>query len=128
MISFWGRLITGHQNKLSFIIYQIMTNENKQSGATFKWLESIKNILNENGFHYIWLQQRNIEQLNYGIIKQTLADQSVQKLRAEFGNSNRGRHYDVLKNSWCLESYFGKLDPIHAINLFNLEHVTTNFQ
>ena len=127
MISFWGRLITANQNRMSHTLYGIMLNETEKRGTTFKWLETIRNILNSTGFHYVWLQQKHIERLNCGAIKQTLSDQSVQTLRAEYRNNNRGRHYDALKKSWCLETYFNKLDTIHAINIFKFRTCNHKF-
>ena len=44
MISFWNRIITGKQNKISFILYHALYNHQK----SFKWIERFKGIFFRN--------------------------------------------------------------------------------
>lgn len=77
MINYWNQLIIGKQSKLAVQIYKLMLNlPNFQS----KWLQSIKNTLNEVGKIDIWNNQNNIQSNSFKkLIKQTLIDQNHQK-------------------------------------------------
>ena len=44
MIGFWNRIITGKQNKISFILYRALYNHQK----SFKWVERLKGIFFRN--------------------------------------------------------------------------------
>ena len=56
-ISFWAKLISGKQTKLSAIIYKCMNNMLRVRDRNFMWLKYVKHILCNCGFNYIWDSQ-----------------------------------------------------------------------
>lgn len=103
MINYWNQLIIGKQSKLAVQIYKLMLNlPNFES----KWLQSIKNTLNEVGRIDIWNNQNNIQSSSLKmIIKQTLIDQNQQKWHSSLLDSNKGLNYSIYKDSVELEDY-----------------------
>ena len=62
-ISFWAKLISGKQTKLSAIIYKCMYNMLRVRDRNFMWLKYVKHILCNYGFNYIWESQTFINEL-----------------------------------------------------------------
>ena len=54
MLGFWYRLVTGHNNNISFILYKLLVNLEKQNRYTFDWLSHIKKILANYGLENVW--------------------------------------------------------------------------
>ena len=76
MIKFWNNLILSKVSKLSHISYKIMCNQQRHQ---FKWLISIKNILDTTGNSDLWINQSQIESRHVDkLVKQTLKDQFLQ--------------------------------------------------
>ena len=73
--SFWAKLISGKQKKLSAIIYKCMYNMLRVRDRNFMWLKYVKHILCNCGFSYIWESQTFINELWLKhSIKQNLTD------------------------------------------------------
>ena len=53
MAGFWGKMLTGKQEKLSYNLYQMLLSD----WVNVKWISKIKNILDESGLSYIWDMQ-----------------------------------------------------------------------
>ena len=110
MILFWKKIITGNSEKLSSKFYHLLLNDHVQGIAEYTWITKIKNILNENGFSYIWLLQ-TCTTANMKMIKQRIQDQSIQILISSANLSNKGKSYEYLKlGRWNLEYYLTCLD------------------
>jgi len=54
MLGFWYRLVTGHSNKISCILYKLLVNLEKQNVYSFDWLSHIKRILANCGMENVW--------------------------------------------------------------------------
>jgi hypothetical protein len=54
MATFWCRIVTGKQTKLSFILYSLTKSFNDDISNTFKssWISKIKEILSHSGLGY----------------------------------------------------------------------------
>lgn len=104
MIGYWNRLMTGNQNKLSYLIYQHLLN---MPNFESKWINYIKNIFIEVGRPDIWLEQNNLrtKTLNKQI-KQILIDQYKQNWHESLQNSTKGITYSLFKHDMSLEKYF----------------------
>ena len=73
-----------------------------------KWINKIKEILNETGKFDFWINQHNLQvskKVFKTIIKQTLIDQHLQKWCTAMNESNKGRMYSTFKENINLESY-----------------------
>ena len=89
MISFWTRLITGKEDKLSLQVYKYMLNDPNNN---YKWISKIKDILFSVGRPDLWYNQFQITNLNtHKQIKQILIDQYKQEWHNQLQNSNKGR-------------------------------------
>ena len=117
MIQFWTRMLLGKEQKLSLTIYKYMLN---QSRTEFKWMTKIKNILNTVGRPDIWLNQRDIQQINLNphALKQTLIDQFKQSWHDQLLQTNKGRIYNSFKHDINFETYLTKLNKSEWLHLF----------
>ena len=55
MISYWARLLTGKETKLSYLSYTILYNLYIDENLDFTWINHVKHIF--DGYSYIWSQQ-----------------------------------------------------------------------
>lgn len=103
MISYWNKIITGNKDKLSYKVYKLMMNTPIFES---KWINQIKNTLNEVGRTDIWLNQDQIVYKNvHKLVKSILTDQFQQKWFSNLNNSNKGKNYSVFKSKVDLEKY-----------------------
>jgi hypothetical protein len=115
MINYWCKLIMGKENKVARICYENMLN----STINFKWLQHIKDILNNTGYTYIWENQNNINLKNVGIlIKRKLLDQFLQNWSNQLTNSSKGLNYRLFKTELNLEHYLINLPKNLRSSLF----------
>ena len=112
MIKFWSRLIMGKVDKISYQLFNIMIHDN----CSYKWVNSIKNILDETGNSNIWLNQY-IEKQTEKYITQNLKDQELQNIMANANMSTKGKIYMSFKINWKLEPYLSTLDTERTISL-----------
>jgi hypothetical protein len=117
MISFWTRLLTVKEQKLSFQIYKYMLN---QTNTNFKWVNKIQEILGSVGRPDLWLNQAHINPGCYTskLVKQILVDQFKQSWHEQLLQSNKGRSYLNFKEKHEFECYFKTLSRADHINLF----------
>lgn len=97
-ITFWGRLVTGKQSKLSNIVYILsrkLDSENNGNG-NFKWLKFIQNTFNECGFTHIW-DSESFHSVEFfkSLVKQRLLDQFVQHWFSLLNNSPKALNYRI---------------------------------
>lgn len=118
MLSFWNKLVTDSKGKMSGKLYAIMHNDMTSRQTTFKWMECIRNILNDCGLNYIWLLQKEIVEINTSPIFALLHDIAVQEVRASGGQSNKGNSYLLLKKQWKREKYLHILNQHMAMKVF----------
>jgi hypothetical protein len=85
MVSYWIKLIIGKQSKICSVVYRLMYHLFNTQNANFSWLNSVKTILDECGFSYIWETQIFISEVWLkSNIKMRLHDQIQQTWRQLF--------------------------------------------
>ena len=112
MVSFWARLISGKQSKLSFVLYQKLV---LTQGIQSKWANKIKDILERCGRPDVWQSQ----QCNFNIttmIKRNLIEQYKQEWHSNIDNSSKGRNYNLFKDDLNFEEYLLQLPKQLYIN------------
>ena len=109
IFTFWYRLVTGKQEKLSCEIYKIMTLDKTCLNISYRWLEHVEKILNDTGFAFIWADQ-HLTLAQSKIVMNTLKDQHIQKLFSYRDSSTKARNYLFLKDRWGMEYYLKTLD------------------
>ena len=120
MVSYWGNLITSIERKYSHTLYKILLNFHMTQNNTTSWMAHIVQLFQNAGFAYMWENQNNIIQFTSTKINRRILDQYIQNCRSSCGESNKGRNYIILKETWEQESYMSLLDPIDALYLFKL--------
>ena len=132
MISFWITLVTGKQDKISFLMYSMCLSLHNKNLLEFKWLDKIKQILIESGLPYVFDQQFQLDKkfLKDGIlpqIKYNLKDQTIQKWYNEIAlNSEKCFYYKNFGMEYQLKTYFSILPKDLWIPL--LKFRTRNFR
>ncbi len=124
ILSYWGKLVTSPDERISHTLYRIMLNDSLCMNARYEWPEFIKNILCQNGFGDVWLFQNQITKYFGDEIDQRLLDCSIQELTGSCSNSNKGRNYILLKEDRQPETYFKLLNHKEYLTLF--KHRTSN--
>jgi hypothetical protein len=61
IVSFWAKLLSGKELKLSKIIYNLYYCMSIKTVEHFTWLDNVKNILKECEFAYIWNTQTFVD-------------------------------------------------------------------
>ena len=105
-ISFWNKLTTGKQSKLSVTIYSLLIKLFDKNQFKSDWIKFIINTLNECGLTFVWHQQHaiNLEWLK-SKTKQILNDQYSQEWDQEVHESPKCLNYRIFKTKIELESY-----------------------
>ena len=118
MISFWTRLVTLENYKLSSDMYWILYSHDIHNNVRSKWIGIIKTILIECGLSGIWDLQRveNPKWLKESV-KQKLKDLFVQKWLKWLEETSSGRSYSLYKDIFQYEQYLTKLDFTQAKQL-----------
>ena len=60
MLTFWCRIITGNQHKITYVLYQLVRRMHDGNVIESKWISHIKNLLNDTGFGGFWDSQDNL--------------------------------------------------------------------
>ena len=124
-ISFWTKLISGKQTKLSAIIYKCMYNMLRVRERNFMWLKYVKHILCNCGFNYIWESQTFINELWLKhSIKQNLTDQYLQTWLSSVNDSPKALNYRIYKDNLVFENYLNILNDKDNLTLSKFR--TTN--
>ena len=113
MVSFWRKLLTNKQSKLSYILYRKLLDI---PNLISKWVCQIKHILDDCGLSEFWSNQVANPHIS-NRVELILKDQFLQKWNADLADSSKGRTYSSFKENIHLEEYFTKLNPKCFINL-----------
>ena len=120
MVNYWARLIQYDENRYNCILYNLMLSKSNNNGITFKWLDFIKDVLNECGLTYVWNDQGlynvNTKWLKE-LIKQILNDQYLQTLFSDMHNSSKASNYKLFKENCEFEEYLDILNNKERIVL-----------
>ena len=125
MISYWARLLTGKETKLSYLSYKILYNLFIDEDLDFSWIKHVKHIFDDTGYSYIWSQQlfQNSDLL-LALIRNRLHEQFTQEWHSLIQNSI----IDYLKttlNSKIISIFWKTKIYIHYANF---EPQTTNYR
>ena len=127
MVNYWARIVHYHENRFNCILYHLILSKCNNDHANFKWLDFIKDILNECGLSYVWndegLHNFNIKWLKE-LVKQILNDQFQQTLLSNMRNSSKASNYILFKENCDFEDYLDILSDKERITLCKFR--TTN--
>lgn len=120
MVNFWNRIVSGNQNKFSFIMYSLTKkiHEDPSNDFSSKWIFKLKDILNRTGLGFYWDNQYtcNGNQLK-DVIKTRIFDIANQNWCSDINDNSSCVNYRILKNSLVFEKYLIKLDFNERIHL-----------
>ena len=114
IINFWAKLKFGDHNKFSSIMYCLLDklHHNSPDVFNFKWIEYVKNVLNNAGFSELWHAEGiNSESLKY-YFKQRCNDIFKQNWYSEVQNNSQCSFYRKIKDTHQFESYLNELEPV----------------
>ena len=111
MISYWARLLTGKETKLSYLSYKILYNLFIDENLDFSWIKHVKHIFDDTGYSYIWSQQffQNSDLL-LALIRNRLHEQFTQEWHSLIQNSPKAINYRLFKDNFEFENYFNILE------------------
>ena len=125
MISFWCKLVSDDENKLSSRLYNLICHYSDNRTLSYKWLDIIKHILDHTGFSNMFVMPRNnIGNLSnfHMVIKKRLEYQFEQQWRDE---SSKCTLYRIFKTEFKYEKYlYHCTEEKHFVNL---KPVTTSY-
>jgi hypothetical protein len=106
MISYWGRLLTGKENKLSVVLYKTMLKQSSNNVESYQWLDKVKSILNECGLSYVWENQTfsSLSWLKHSV-QQISQDQYKQNWHSDVTEGRKCLNYRIFKTKFILEPY-----------------------
>jgi exonuclease III len=106
IIGFWGRLLTGLENKLSFIMYKAMLKLNSEDSGNFKWIENVKSILNNLGLSNVWETQSfpSLLWLKQCVLQRS-KDQYTQLWFSQVAEGRKCINYRIFKSLFTIEPY-----------------------
>ena len=110
VISFWSRLLTETENKLSSLMYKIVYQMLKNKQIKSEYINIVENIINTCGFSGIReLKSLSNSQWYKLAISQKLLDQYFQKWFSVVDTSSCGSNYTLFKETFGYSSYFSML-------------------
>ena len=110
-VTFWARLISGEQSKLSAIICRLLYNLDASGFYSSPWLLYVKQLLNESGFSHVWINQNTgcSVDLFKKRFKQRIYEQYLQTWSSEIFNSPKCKNYRMYKTELSYERYLNVL-------------------
>lgn len=103
-IKYWLRLLTLEESRLPKKTYTMLYNLSEQGKKT--WPFFVKEILFQNGFGQVWLQQGVGSVCSFlNAFKVRLTDQYRQTWHSEIHEKERFSYYKTFKNSFVVEPY-----------------------
>ena len=117
IISFWVKLITGKQDKISYKLYSMCLTLNSHRRLECKWLQKVQNLLNRTGFSFVFEEQKQLEkewlkQSFLPNIKQVMKDQITQEWLGQVTlESEKCFHYKNFGLEYEVKKYFEILVP-----------------
>ena len=118
LISFWAKLALANNNKYSTHIYRIVRSMHDNGIHKTKWLDNIKNILDDCGLSYVWLESNSVNGEWLVLkVKQTLKDHFIQEWHRSLDTSSKASNYRLYKTEFRFEDYLVKLPNVHRIVL-----------
>ena len=98
VISFWSRLLTGTENKLSSSIYTVIYQRHKNNQIKSEYINNVKNVINTCGFSGIWDSQSIPNSKWFKLaVSRKLNDQFLQEWSSLVDSSSSGNNYKLLR-------------------------------
>jgi hypothetical protein len=119
-VTFWCRLLTGDQDKLSARMYKLLYALDCDGIYSSPWITFVKDLLNDTGLSYVWLNQGfagEIESFKK-IVKTRLHDQYIQTWSSEIYNSSKCINYRIFKHDLHMENYLTIL-PVRSCRILS---------
>ena len=106
VIGYWGSLLKGKETKFSRTMYDCLFNLSVAGVYTAPWISHVRQVLDECGLSYMWLEQ-SCENVNWtkAIVEQRLKDQFLQNWHSELNGMSSCDFYCQIKDSIMLEKY-----------------------
>jgi hypothetical protein len=118
MSSFWVKLVTGKQAKISCKLFQLAKSMYNAHVYEPKWLTHVKNVLDSCGYSYLWdinvFNEYNPKWLQ-SVIHLRLEDMAKQKWLAEVNSNSKCINYRIFKNKPGFENYLSLLHGKNAL-------------
>ena len=108
MVNFWAKLKFGTAEKFSSLMCQLLSKLQavNPGNLEFKWIGSVKNILDSTGFSYIW----NAESLDLSTFKENFSqrydDIFLQNWQEDMEQNSQCSTYKLFKHCHEMEEYF----------------------
>ena len=109
MIGFWQRIVNGKPDKISSKLYSILLSMHNRDLFHSKWLMYIKNILNDSGLVFNWLNQANVPINISKSVKLKLTELRSLSWKTEVFDSPKCLNYRIFKQDFGFENYFNVL-------------------
>ena len=118
VISFWSKLISDEDHKLSTLIYKIAYEMHKTHKIKSAYIDNVQRIINSCGFSGIRQSQSlpNPKWFNLAI-SQKLHDQFIQNWSSLVQTSSSGVNYRLFKDSFGCSDYVNLLSNYHSKSL-----------
>ena len=112
MIKYWLKVVTSPQNSLIHIIYRKLKEDSDSDVGIMNWASNIRNILQTNGFGYVWVQQGVLDSVEVFLkkLKMRMKDQYIQTWNEQVANTSNHRLYRQIKTVFQFESYLSKVE------------------
>ena len=110
MLKYWIKVLKQTDISLIKRVY-LMLKEDADISCSYNgknWASQIKQILQEDGFDYVWHLQSEIE-IPFDSIKLRIFDNYKQSWYANINNSTRLQSYSVFKRNFEIEKYLNAL-------------------
>ena len=119
MMHFWAKLKFGKQDKLSSLLFQVMSKLfiSDPNKCNFKWMKHIKDNLDQSGFGWVWKATDIDIHVFKSMYKQRCSDMFIQNWQADVASNSQCTTYKLFKKVHEFESFLQKIDPTHAYNL-----------
>lgn len=114
-LSFWARLITTAETKISSMMYHLLYNMHVSGFYHNSWILFIEKTLNDCGFSGIWNEQRvcnSVEAFKIMVINR-LHDQFIQQWGNNVFNNNKCINYRIFRDNFGLEDYLVSLPMLY---------------
>jgi len=119
VLSYWFKLVKDQKDhKISNMLYKCIYNMFIDGSYKCKWIQYVKDKLDNLGMSDIFLSQANEINLVLfkAMVKQRCQDQYVQEWNIEVFNNSLCSNYRLFKKNFILENYLVKLPINLAIN------------
>ena len=117
MIQYWARIINSKNYKLSKLMYSLLLKMHDNNVYKSKWLSKIKEIMDNNGFSFLWGQSQVNSRWLKNALSQRIKDGEMQTWQSEVNNNRFCNSYRLFKQTLSFEPYLSKLEYIERINL-----------